>query len=226
MTVNDGHVRILVERDLAPTGSGSVPCSAPLSFSSRLLPRHRCVHTLSLSFINLPTPCSQCHTTFPPLSITTITHTVFYNMDKAASVVAAFQAGKQPSQTQINAWVDYLLQSQLIQVEKTESGGELSENGRRLAGDARKVLDAYKAYASSKNSASSFLLFILHVFRFLACWSLCMLYKTEVYLLSCLSIRSLVKCMSWSNGPSHRLYGWIYAVIPNIYSYLCLFAVL
>lgn len=77
-------------------------------------------------------------------------------MDKAASVVAAFEAGKQPSQTQINAWIDYLLQSQLIQVEKTESGGELSENGRRLAGDARNVLDAYKAYASSKNSASSF----------------------------------------------------------------------
>lgn len=78
-------------------------------------------------------------------------------MDKAASVVAAFEAGKQPSQTQINAWIDYLLQSQLIKVEKTDSGGELSENGRKLAGDARTVLDAYKAYASSKNSTSSFL---------------------------------------------------------------------
>lgn len=77
-------------------------------------------------------------------------------MDKAASVLAAFEAGKQPSQVQINAWVDYLLQSPLVQVEKKAEGeGELSENGKRLARDAREVLDAYKAYATNKNSEFS-----------------------------------------------------------------------
>lgn len=52
----------------------------------------------------------------------------------------------EPSQHRNNAWNDYLLQSQVIQVEKT-SGGELSENGRklaRIARDAREVLEAYK----------------------------------------------------------------------------------
>ncbi|KAI0051622.1 hypothetical protein FA95DRAFT_1569893 [Auriscalpium vulgare] len=72
-------------------------------------------------------------------------------MDKATAVIAALSAGKQPSTQQTNAWIDALLQSQLVQVEKSDSGGELSENGRKLARDARAVLDAYKTYGANKN---------------------------------------------------------------------------
>jgi uncharacterized protein DUF5923 len=72
-------------------------------------------------------------------------------MDKTSSVVAAFRAGKQPSQLQTNAWIDKLLQFELIQVEKTDSAGELSQNGKKLARDLRAVLEAYKNYSSHKN---------------------------------------------------------------------------
>ncbi|KAI0055356.1 hypothetical protein BV25DRAFT_1815676 [Artomyces pyxidatus] len=72
-------------------------------------------------------------------------------MDKATSVIAAFEAGKLPSQKQTNAWIDYFLQSELIQVEQSASGGELSADGKKLARDVRGILDAYKTYAEHKN---------------------------------------------------------------------------
>jgi len=75
-------------------------------------------------------------------------------MDKTTSVIAALRAGKQPSQSQTNAWIDKLLQSELLQVEKTTSGGELSQNGGKLARDVRGILEAYKAYGAHKNSVS------------------------------------------------------------------------
>ena len=52
-------------------------------------------------------------------------------MNKASSVVAAFDAGKLPSQQQINSFIDWLLESALTQVEPSE-GGELSAQGRVL----------------------------------------------------------------------------------------------
>jgi hypothetical protein len=72
-------------------------------------------------------------------------------MDKITSVVAAFDAGKQPSQLQTNAWIEKVLQSELIQVEKTAGAGELSQNGKKLARDFRDISRAYKDYASHKN---------------------------------------------------------------------------
>lgn len=72
-------------------------------------------------------------------------------MDKTTSVVAALKAGKQPTQCQIDAWIDKLLQSELIQVEETTSAGELSQNGKKLARDLRGLLEAYKNYLSHKN---------------------------------------------------------------------------
>ena len=74
-----------------------------------------------------------------------------FTMDKTTSIVAAFNAGKQPSQHQINAWIDALLSSDLLQVGQSSVGGELSESGVKLAKDARKILLAYKSYGSSKN---------------------------------------------------------------------------
>jgi hypothetical protein len=72
-------------------------------------------------------------------------------MDKITSVIAALKAGKQPSQSQTNAWIEKLLQSELIQVEQTPGGGELSKNGKKLARDLCGVLEAYKGYGAHKN---------------------------------------------------------------------------
>ena len=72
-------------------------------------------------------------------------------MDKITSVVAALRAHKQPSQLQSNAWIEKLLQSELIQVEQTATAGELSQNGKKLARDLRGILEAYKNYVSHKN---------------------------------------------------------------------------
>jgi hypothetical protein len=76
-------------------------------------------------------------------------------MDKTTSVIAALRAGKQPSQSQTNVWIEKLLQSPLIQVDKIPSGGELSQNGKKLAQDLRNVLEAYKNYGAHKNGAIS-----------------------------------------------------------------------
>jgi hypothetical protein len=76
-------------------------------------------------------------------------------MDKTTSVIAALRAGKQPSQSQTDAWIEKLLQSELIQVETTDDVGELSQNGKKLAKDLRVILQAYKDYASHKNGTIS-----------------------------------------------------------------------
>ena len=71
-------------------------------------------------------------------------------MNKASSVVAAFDAGKLPSQQQINSFIDWLLESALTQVEPSE-GGELSAQGRVLVQDIRDLLEAYKRVGEHKN---------------------------------------------------------------------------
>ena len=58
-------------------------------------------------------------------------------MDKASSVIAALDAGKLPSQEQIDEFIDWFLESPLSQIEPTSSGGELSEQGRIIVGDIR-----------------------------------------------------------------------------------------
>ncbi|KAH9953742.1 hypothetical protein BC827DRAFT_1246480 [Russula dissimulans] len=75
-------------------------------------------------------------------------------MDKATSVIAALKARKQPSQSQTNAWIEQLLQSELIQAEKTVGAGALSQNGVKIASDLRSILEAYKNYGSHKNGES------------------------------------------------------------------------
>jgi Family of unknown function (DUF5923) len=83
-------------------------------------------------------------------------------MDKVTSVTAAFRAGKQPSQSQTNAWIEKLLQCDLVQIEKTDDVGELSQNGKKLAKDLRAILEAYKGYSSQINGtifAASYYLF-------------------------------------------------------------------
>ncbi|KAF8263478.1 hypothetical protein EI94DRAFT_1807164 [Lactarius quietus] len=86
-------------------------------------------------------------------------------MDKTTSVIAALRAGKQPSQSQTNAFIEQLLQSELLQAEQTAGGGELSQNGRKLAGDLRGILEAYKTYGAHKNRENIFQEALFHLSR-------------------------------------------------------------
>ncbi|GJE93419.1 hypothetical protein PsYK624_095780 [Phanerochaete sordida] len=72
-------------------------------------------------------------------------------MDKASSVIAALDAGKLPSQQQVDQFIDWLLQSGLTEVEPSSDYGELSENGRVLVQDIRDILNAYKQMGDNKN---------------------------------------------------------------------------
>ena len=83
-------------------------------------------------------------------------------MDKASSAIAAFDAGKFPSQQQINAFIDWFLNSPLSQIEPTSKGGELSEQGRIIVEDVRDLLTAYKQLGENKNGQA---LLVRNVFR-------------------------------------------------------------
>lgn len=72
-------------------------------------------------------------------------------MDKTTSVLAALDAGKVPSQQQINNFIDWLLNSALTQIEPIAEGGELSAQGKAIIGDVRELLTAYKLAGEHKN---------------------------------------------------------------------------
>ncbi|TCD68513.1 hypothetical protein EIP91_010569 [Steccherinum ochraceum] len=72
-------------------------------------------------------------------------------MEKSAHVLAALDAGKIPSQQQINSFIDWLLNSALTQVEPSADGGELSEQGKLLVNDFRGLLNAYKLAGEHQN---------------------------------------------------------------------------
>ncbi|KAI0795838.1 hypothetical protein C8Q75DRAFT_744066 [Abortiporus biennis] len=72
-------------------------------------------------------------------------------MDKSASVVAALDAGKFPSQQQINSFFDWLLNSALTQIEPSTDGGELSTEGKQLVNDIRELVTAYKILGEKMN---------------------------------------------------------------------------
>ena len=72
-------------------------------------------------------------------------------MDRASSVIAALDAGKLPSQQQINSFIDWFLNSQLSQVEPSSESGELSQQGKVLVGDLRELLTAYKLAGEHSN---------------------------------------------------------------------------
>ncbi|KAF8888404.1 hypothetical protein CPB84DRAFT_1786289 [Gymnopilus junonius] len=72
-------------------------------------------------------------------------------MDKSSSIIAAFEAGKLPSTQQFDHFIDYLNDVAITKVEPS-SQTELSSQGRVLANDLRKVLDAYKYMAANKDA--------------------------------------------------------------------------
>jgi len=79
-------------------------------------------------------------------------------MDKATSVLAAFEAGKLPSTQQFNQFIDWLNDVGIAQLEPT-ANTDLSAQGRVLANDLRHVLDAYKTLGSNKNCPSNLFIF-------------------------------------------------------------------
>ncbi|KAI0684681.1 hypothetical protein C8T65DRAFT_748562 [Cerioporus squamosus] len=72
-------------------------------------------------------------------------------MDKSSSVVAAFTAGKLPSQKQVSQGIDRLLSSPFLTNEPSTGVGELSAQGRQLQDDVRSLLSAYKKLGDDKN---------------------------------------------------------------------------
>jgi hypothetical protein len=72
-------------------------------------------------------------------------------MDKTTSVIAAFQAGKFPTTNQLNGFIDYLLESDLIRVDSVAGQPELTAQGKKVAGDLREILSVYKEILTSKN---------------------------------------------------------------------------
>ncbi|EIN08109.1 hypothetical protein PUNSTDRAFT_121211 [Punctularia strigosozonata HHB-11173 SS5] len=72
-------------------------------------------------------------------------------MERATSIFAALDAGKIPSQKQVDSWIDWLIHSGLVQVEPSGSGGELSVQGKILINDIREVLEAYRELGNEVN---------------------------------------------------------------------------
>ncbi|KAF9476292.1 hypothetical protein BDN70DRAFT_882609 [Pholiota conissans] len=72
-------------------------------------------------------------------------------MDRTTDILAAFEAGKLPSTQQTNAFIDWLNEVGITQIEPN-ANTELSSQGRVLANDVRRVLDAYKQLGSQKNA--------------------------------------------------------------------------
>lgn len=71
-------------------------------------------------------------------------------MDKASSVTAAFSAGKLPTTQQFKAFIDWLNDVGITQIEPS-SNTELTSRGRVLASGVRETLDAYKSFFNNKN---------------------------------------------------------------------------
>lgn len=77
-------------------------------------------------------------------------------MDKTSSVIAALDAGKLPTQHQLNAIIDWTL-SNIIPSDSSELD-KLSQPGRAIALSLADVLAAYKQLGANKNCAASILL--------------------------------------------------------------------
>ncbi|KAF9448146.1 hypothetical protein P691DRAFT_670047 [Macrolepiota fuliginosa MF-IS2] len=71
-------------------------------------------------------------------------------MDKSSSILAALDAGKLPSTQQFDRFFTWLSDVGIANIEPSAQG-ELSGQGRILANDFRRMLDAYKQFLDNKN---------------------------------------------------------------------------
>lgn len=87
-------------------------------------------------------------------------------MDNITTILAAFNAGKLPSQTQINQFIDWFQSYGLAQAKSaTESatGGKLSSQGQELVKRVSAILSAYQALGNNKNGTSFLFLCLLRL---------------------------------------------------------------
>ncbi|EMD36643.1 hypothetical protein CERSUDRAFT_136886 [Gelatoporia subvermispora B] len=73
-------------------------------------------------------------------------------MDKTTSVIAAFSAGKLPTQQQVSQALEQALHSAVLSDDPSPDGGQLSEQGKVLQNDVREILEAYQQLVDSKDS--------------------------------------------------------------------------
>jgi len=73
-------------------------------------------------------------------------------MDKSSSVIAALDAGKLPSTQQLSRFFNWLRDVGITNVEPSAQA-ELSSQGRVLANDIRRILDAYTQFLNNKNGS-------------------------------------------------------------------------
>jgi hypothetical protein len=80
--------------------------------------------------------------------------------DKFASIIAALEAGKIPSQKQFNDYVVFAQQfiqrannqaSSFAEQQQSSDVGKLSEDGSLILGDLNEILEAYRDLATQKN---------------------------------------------------------------------------
>ncbi|KAG2745595.1 hypothetical protein P692DRAFT_20741308 [Suillus brevipes Sb2] len=71
-------------------------------------------------------------------------------MDKLSSVIAALDAGKLPTQKQVDTAIDWTLQNIVASVESSDAG-KLSDPGKVLAHGIHDLLTAYKKLGDNKN---------------------------------------------------------------------------
>lgn len=84
-------------------------------------------------------------------------------MEKLSSIIAALNAGKLPTTQQFVKHTDWLENFVLLKVEESsremaEEFPELTAQGKILADDIMRLLEAYKAVAMNKNRESLFIL--------------------------------------------------------------------
>ena len=76
-------------------------------------------------------------------------------VDKIVDILAAFNAGKLPSQAQLSGFLQILLSSELLRLDgsqrKTTNVGPMSKDGRRVLNDVRNLVQSMLQFGLEKN---------------------------------------------------------------------------
>ncbi|KAK0524726.1 hypothetical protein OC835_005839 [Tilletia horrida] len=85
--------------------------------------------------------------------------------DKIAHVVAAFQAGKLPTQAQVNSFLERIKKSAVLKEGSYNRTGALSDQSARVVGDLKRVIDQVQRLGDQKNSDDKIQDFIFNTSR-------------------------------------------------------------
>ena len=75
--------------------------------------------------------------------------------EKVADVLAALQAGKLPTQQQLDGALRKLLKSGILDAEAGRKGGALDEAGAKIVSDTRELVEALIRFGLEKNGEES-----------------------------------------------------------------------